>query len=335
MRIEADVPLGHCNTLRLPARAEWCATVDSHDALGEALAFARARRLAIRVLGGGSNVVLRERIDGCVLRMRLAGQEVLEDTAEHVRVRVAAGVEWHGFVLDCHRRGWHGLENLALIPGTVGAAPIQNIGAYGVEAREFVETVDAVDRASGEALRLSRDDCRFGYRHSVFKDELAERVVITGVTLRLPRACRPRCDYPALRAALQAVADPSPGDVLEAVMRIRRERLPDPALLPNVGSFFKNPVVDRARFERLRAAHPGVVHWEAGDAVKLAAAWLVEQAGGKGLREGAVRVHERQALVLVNEGGATAAQVLRLAARIAAAVRARFGIDLEIEPAVY
>jgi UDP-N-acetylmuramate dehydrogenase len=335
MRIEADVPLAHCNTLRLPARAEWCATVASGDELREALDFARTRRLALCVLGGGSNVVLRERIGGCVLRMQLTGEELLEEAPGHVRVRVAAGVQWHGFVLACHRRGWHGLENLALIPGTVGAAPIQNIGAYGVEVQEFVEAVGAVDRASGEALRLTHADCRFAYRHSIFKSELAERIVITDLTLRLPRARAPRSDYPALRAALGAVADPSPADVLEAVMRIRRERLPDPAVLPNVGSFFKNPVIDRARFERLRAGHPGVVHWAAGDAVKLAAAWLVEQAGGKGMRQGAARVHERQALVLVNEGGATAAQVLGLASRIATAVRERFGIDLEIEPAVY
>ncbi len=335
MCIEADVPLVRCNTLRLPARAEWCATVGSRDELREALEFARARQLALCVLGGGSNVVLRERIGGCVLRMRLQGEEVLEEAAGHVRVRVAAGVEWHGFVLACHRRGWHGLENLALIPGTVGAAPIQNIGAYGVELQEFVEAVGAVDRASGEALRLSRAECRFGYRHSIFKGELAERVVITDVTLRLPRARATRSDYPALRAALETVAEPSPADVLAAVIRIRRERLPDPARLPNVGSFFKNPVIGRARFAQLRAEHPGVVHWAAGDAVKLAAAWLVEQAGGKSLREGAARVHERQALVLVNEGGATAAQILGLAERIAAAVRERFGIDLEIEPAVY
>ena len=335
MRIETDVALAHCNTLRLPARAEWFATVESGEEVREALDFARLRALALCVLGGGSNVVLRERIRGCVLRMQLQGEELLEATPGHVRVRVAAGVEWHAFVLACHRRGWHGLENLALIPGTVGAAPIQNIGAYGVEVQEFVEAVGAVDRASGETLRLSHADCRFAYRHSIFKGELAERVVITDVTLRLPRARSPRTDYPVLHAALQAVADPSPADVLEAVMRIRRERLPDPALLPNVGSFFKNPVIDRARFERLRAGHPGVAHWAAGDAVKLAAAWLVEQAGGKGMREGAARVHERQALVLVNEGGATAAQVLGLAARIATAVRERFGIDLEIEPAVY
>jgi UDP-N-acetylmuramate dehydrogenase len=335
MRMEADVPLAHCNTLRLPARAEWSAMVGTGDELRETLDFVRNRRLALCVLGGGSNVVLRERIGGCVLRMQLQGEELLEEAAGHVRVRVAAGVQWHGFVLACHRRGWHGLENLALIPGTVGAAPIQNIGAYGVEVQEFVEAVGAVDRESGATLRLSHAECRFAYRHSIFKGELAGRVVITDVTLRLPRARAPRSDYPVLRAALETVADPSPADVLEAVIRIRRERLPDPALLPNVGSFFKNPVIDRARFEQLRAGHPDVVHWAVGDAVKLAAAWLVEQAGGKGMREGAARVHERQALVLVNEGGATAAQILGLAARIVTAVRERFGIDLEIEPAVY
>jgi UDP-N-acetylmuramate dehydrogenase len=335
MRLAQDFPLADCNTLRLPARAEWYAEVDSRDALEEALGFARARRFALVVLGGGSNVVLRDRVAGCVLRVRLGGEEVLEDGPAAVRVRVAAGTGWHGFVLDCHRRGWHGLENLALIPGTVGAAPIQNIGAYGVEVEEFVEEVGAVDRANGQQLRLSRADCRFAYRHSVFKDELAERVVITDVTFRLPRVRAPRIDYPALRAELERVGGSGADEVLAAVVRIRTERLPDPAVLPNVGSFFKNPVVDRARFEALRAKHPGVVHWQQAEGTKLAAAWLVEQAGCKGMREGAARVHERQALVLVNEGGANAAQVLALAERIAAAVRARFGIELELEPAVY
>jgi len=335
MRIAQDVALDDSNTLRLPARAAWCVDVDSRELLGEALAFARERRLAAVVLGGGSNVVLGSRLAACVLRMRLVGEELLEDGAAGVRVRVAAGTAWHGFVLACHERGWYGLENLALIPGTVGAAPIQNIGAYGVEVGEFIEHVHALDRESGERLLLSNADCRFSYRHSVFKQELAERVVITDVTFRLPRSRAPITAYPALRAELDAAGESTAAQVLAAVMRIRRARLPDPAVLPNVGSFFKNPVVDRARFELLRERDPGVVHWAEGDAVKIAAAWLVEQAGCKGMREGAARVHERQALVLVNEGGASARQVLALAARIAAAVRERFGVALELEPVVY
>ena len=335
MRITADAPLVHCNTLRLPARAEWCASVGTPAELAEALAFARSRALPVCVLGGGSNVVLRERIPGCVLLMRMQGEDVLEHGGAVVRLRVAAGTCWHDFVLACHARGWYGLENLALIPGTVGAAPVQNIGAYGVELAAFVEEVGAVDRATGERCTFTRADCRFAYRHSIFKGELAERTVITDVTFRLPLDAAVQADYPALRAALDGAADPTPAEVLRAVLAIRRQRLPDPQRLPNVGSFFHNPVLERARFESLRTRHPDVVHWADGERVKLAAAWLVEQAGGKAMREGAARVHERQALVLVNDGDATATEVLELARRIAAAVAARFGVELRIEPAIY
>ncbi len=335
MRITADAPLAHCNTLRLPARAEWCASVGTPAELAEALAFARERALPVRVLGGGSNVVLRERIAGCVLLMRMQGEEILGRSDAAVRVRVAAGVRWHDFVLACHVRGWYGLENLALIPGTVGAAPVQNIGAYGVELAAFVEEVGAVDRATGERCAFARADCRFAYRHSIFKGELAERTVITDVTFRLPLDAAVQSGYPALRAALGGATDPTPAQVLRAVLAVRRERLPDPQQLPNVGSFFHNPVLERARFEALRARHPDVVHWTDGERVKLAAAWLVEQVGGKAMREGGARVHERQALVLVNDGGATADEVLELARRIVAAVDARFGVVLRIEPAIY
>lgn len=335
MEFVADASLLDCNTLRLPARAEWCVGVTTHEELAEALAFARGRGLSVRVLGGGSNVVLHERISGCVVLMRMGGEQVLDEDGGAVRIRVAAGTPWHGFVLACHARGWHGLENLALIPGTVGAAPVQNIGAYGLELAAFVEEVRAISRVDGTSCVFSRADCRFGYRTSIFKEELAERMVITDVTLKLPYPAIVQADYPALREALGGDADPTPAAVLQAVVDIRRARLPDPSVEPNVGSFFHNPVIDRERFDALRARRPDVVHWVDGNHVKLAAAWLVEQAGGKAMREGPVGVHERQALVLVNEGGASAWQVLELARRIIDAVRRRFGVELRIEPAIY
>ena len=334
MQFIADAPLIDCNTLRLSARAEWCAHVTTDSELMEAIAFARDRRLVVRVLGGGSNVVLRDRIPGCVLLMRTHG-ELLEHGTEAIRVRVAAGTRWHDFVIACHARGWHGLENLALIPGTVGAAPVQNIGAYGVELATFVEQVAAIERTSGTRHVLSRSDCRFGYRTSIFKKELAEQLVITEVTLRLPRHNVVHADYPALREALGDDPQPSPSALLETVCAIRRARLPDPCGQPNVGSFFHNPVIGHAHFERLHAEHPGVVHWPDKDGVKLAAAWLVEQVGGKSMREGPVCVHQRQALVLVNDGGATAEQVMALARRIRDAVQARFGVALQVEPTIY
>ncbi len=327
--------LTHCNTLRLGARARCLVTVDSLDTLQEALALARTRELPLRVLGGGSNVVLREHIDAVVLMMRMQGQVVLQESSERVVMRVAAGMSWHAFVLECHRRGWFGLENLALIPGTVGAAPLQNIGAYGVEVGEFVREVAAFDRRSGDPVTLDHAACGFAYRHSVFKGELAERLVISTVTLDIPIARAPRIDYPALREELRALESPTAADVLRAVIAIRRARLPDPALLPNAGSFFKNPVIDERQFERLYARAPAVVHWPYQGAVKLAAAWLVDQAGWKGHRSGDAGVHAHQALVLVNHAHASASDILALAARIQTSVRERFGVELEIEPAVY
>lgn len=329
-----DYPLDALNTLRLPARARHFCRLEAVEEIGEAIAFARARSLPLRVLGGGSNVVLRDRIEACVLQMALAGVDLLEEDAQLARVRVAAGTDWHGFVQESHRRGWHGLENLALIPGTVGAAPMQNIGAYGVEAGEFIESVSLIEIATGAARELDAAECRFGYRDSIFKQSLAGSVLITAVTFRLPRQHEPRIAYPALRAELAGTANPTSADVLDAVIRIRRQRLPDPAQLPNAGSFFKNPLLPRAEFESLRERFPGIVGWPAGEHIKLAAAWLVENAGWKGRRLGDAGVHAQHALVLVNHGHAGAAELLELAAQICASVRERFGVGLEIEPVV-
>ena len=315
--IVAHADLGHCNALRLPAGARWLCEVDSRAALAEGLDFARTHSLPTLVLGGGSNVVLRGEYPGLVLRMRLAGIDVLEDSARRTVLRVAAGEAWHPFVMDCHVRGWHGLENLALIPGTVGAAPIQNIGAYGVELARFLREVQLTERESGAEQVLPRDACGFAYRDSVFKHAAAGRFVITAVTLELPRNPPPCTAYAALAAELGGRREPSHADLLAAVIALRTRRLPDPAVLPNVGSFFKNPIVTQAEFELLRARAPQLAHWPQPDAcVKLAAAWLVEHAGWNGFRAGSVGVHEQQALVLVNYANATPDDILALAERI-------------------
>jgi len=336
MDIEQDYSLQLFNTLRLPVRARYFISVDTIDSLREAIAFTRDRNLPMIVLGGGSNVVLRDPYPGCVLHVQLLGETVLEETDESVCLRVAAGEAWHSLVMRCHERGWYGLENLALIPGTVGAAPIQNIGAYGVEVSEFLSEVEVIERATGKRRVLTNAECGFGYRHSRFKDAWAERFVITSITLKiLPRA-EPRTDYPALRAELESAGGRLRArDVLDAIIGIRRQKLPDPARLPNAGSFFKNPVVDATQFDVLRSRYPGIVHWTFEGQFKLAAAWLVEQAGWKGYREGDVGVHANQALVLVNYGAARADDVLALAARIQSSVHERFGIHLELEPTVY
>ena len=329
----AEVDLRGSNTLGLPAIAQWCTDIQDTADLPATLDFARSRGLAIRVLGGGSNVVLPERLPGLTLRMRSRGIALLEETSLAYVVRAAAGEPWHPFVLHCHQQGWHGLENLALIPGTVGAAPIQNIGAYGLELARFVQEVRGVDTQSGEPRTLDAAACGFGYRHSVFKGSLAGRLLITDVVFALPRAASPVTHYAALAAELSGLAAPDHADVLAAVIAIRRRRLPDPDLLPNAGSFFKNPVVSSAEFLQLEARWPGIAHWPQEDGrVKLAAAWLVERCGWKGYREHGVGVHEAQALVLVNFGAGTAAALLALARRIQDSVLQRFGLGLEIEP---
>jgi len=332
MRIEDDASLRDYNTLRLPARARHFARVRSVEELREGVAFCDRRGLPLLILGSGSNLVLRDCFDGCVLKMEIAGEELVRDGADAVELRVAAGVNWHSLVLSTHARGWHGLENLALIPGTVGAAPIQNIGAYGIEIRDFITSVSVLDRTTGEIRELGNAECGFGYRSSRFQSEPS--LLVTALTVRLPRGKAPHTGYAALREELREVVTPTPRDVLRAVIAIRERRLPDPARLPNAGSFFKNPVVDAAQFAALRERHPGIVHWTQQGSVKLAAAWLVDQCGWRGYRGANVGMHSQQALVLINHGAAHAEEILDLAARVAASVMDRFGVELEIEPGI-
>lgn len=330
--VREDASLQGSNTLRLPCVARWFAVAAQDGDIEEAIDFSRSCAATLLVLGGGSNVVLPERYAGFVLQIQTRGIEVLEEGAGGTVLRVAAGEPWHRLVLHCHARGWHGLENLALIPGTVGAAPIQNIGAYGVELASFVRQIDAVEIDSGLPRVFRGEDCRFGYRDSIFRGGKGARVLIRHVLLHLPRGRSPEIRYAALAQELHGVSVTHEA-VLRAVIAIRSRRIPDPDVLPNAGSFFKNPVVDAAFFAELQLRHPGLVHWRQADGgVKLAAAWLVEACGFKGCRADGAGVHEAQALVLVNHGGATANTLLALAERIRAAVLARFGVALEIEP---
>ncbi len=330
---EAGADLLGSNSLRLPCIADWCADVEDPSDLPALLSFARERSLPLHVLGGGSNVLLPEHLHGLVLRMRNRGIALLEDSATRRVIRAAAGEPWHPFVLHCHARGWYGFENLALIPGTVGAAPIQNIGAYGVELERFVLEVRGMDLHTGLPRVLDAAACAFSYRDSIFKGGLAGAFLITEVLFAVPADPVPCTGYAALAAELAHCPDPGHADVLSAVMSIRRRRLPDPAVLPNAGSFFKNPVIAAEEFERLLLAEPEVAHWRQSDGrVKLAAAWLVERCGWKGRRDAGAGVHEAQALVLVNHGGATAGALLDLAARIRDSVHERFGVTLELEP---
>ena len=277
--------------------------------------------------------MLTGNLSGLVLRLGIGGVEEQGREGDTVWVRVGAGVPWHDFVMETLQRGWYGLENLSLIPGSVGAGPMQNIGAYGVELEERFHALEAVEVNTGEVHIFSHSDCRFGYRESVFKRGLKGQYVITHVTFRLSTVPELRLDYGAIRGELDraGIDTPTPQSVSDAVIRIRQSKLPDPAVVGNAGSFFKNPVLNESAFQRLLAAHPDVPNYPAPQGVKVAAGWLIDQAGWKGHDRKTHGVHDRQALVLVHHGGATGAELVQLSRDIQADVSAKFGVDLERE----
>ncbi|MGO1541780.1 MAG: UDP-N-acetylmuramate dehydrogenase [Luteimonas sp.] len=336
-RLAERAPLRARSTFGVQAHADMLVEVRDSAALPELFGNAMLRDGPVLVLGGGSNLLFAGDPPGAVLA--LSGQEIriVEDDGETALVRADAGVDWHAFVLWTLGHDLAGLENLALIPGTVGAAPIQNIGAYGVEVRERIATVEAFDRSSGDMQRLAGADCGFGYRDSRFKRE-RDRWVVTAVEFRLPRTPELRLDYAGIgdELARSGIDAPTPSQVAEAVCRVRRRKLPDPAVTGNAGSFFKNPIVPAAQAQAVLAAHSGLPAFPGPDETtrKLSAAWLIDACGWKGHRDGDAGVSDRHALVLVNHGQASGAELLALARRIAASVRERFGIALEPEPRI-
>ena len=338
--VERDVDLAARNTLALPGRAALYAEVQTTDQLAQLARLAGQLPERRFVLGGGSNLLLSGDYDGLVLRMAIFGRKLVGEDSEAWYVRAGAGENWHQFVDWTLAQGWPGLENLALIPGTVGAAPVQNIGAYGVEVAERIDSLNAVDTRSGETVRFDRAQCRFGYRDSVFKqsgDHLTGRLAITAVTFRLPKSWRAVTRYGEVEGELAArsIDSPDARQVFDAIVAIRRRKLPDPAQLPNAGSFFHNPVVDAATAQRLLADHPGLPCYAQADGrSKLAAGWLIERAGWKGRDLGPVGMYEKQALVLVNRGRATGSDVVALMRAVQRDVREQFGVDLTPEPVV-
>ena len=321
--LRRDVPLHRLNTFGLPARAAWFAAIETPAQLAALIAAPEWRYLQRFVLGGGSNLILTGDFDGLVLQVRIPGRALVAEDDDAWIVRAGAGENWHDFVRWTLERGWPGLENLALIPGTVGA--------------ERFERLEAVDLVTGDMVTFDRAACRFGYRDSAFKREAAGRYLIAAVTFRLPKRWRPVIGYAELARELETrkIAEPTARDIADAVIAVRSRKLPDPAQIGNAGSFFKNPVVDAATFARLVARHPDMPRYPQPDgAVKLAAGWLIERCGWKGKILGPVGVYEKQALVLVNRGGARGEDVLRLARAIRESVRAMFGVELEPEPVV-
>lgn len=332
--LSLDTSLRDFNTFGIDARASHYLRVTSIDALRAALADPVLAALPRLVLGGGSNIVLTGDFKGLVLHMAIMGKQVLADSPLGTAlVRAGAGESWHGLVDYTIAQGLGGLENLALIPGTVGASPIQNIGAYGVEIKDVFHSVTVLD---GETVRtMTAKECRFAYRDSIFKQPDGAGLIVLDVTYALPRAWQPVLGYAELANAVREAGldAPTPRQIADLVIAIRRRKLPDPAVIGNAGSFFKNPVVSAARCAAILAVHPTLVHHAQADgSVKLAAGWLIDQCGWKGRSMGAAGVYPKQALVLVNQGGATGADVVALARAIAADVMARFGVALETEP---
>ncbi len=324
------------NTLAVPAIANYFVAVHNDDELREALAFARTENLPLLLLGGGSNIVLQDDFPGVVIQLKSQGKEVVAEDDDNVWLRVAAGENWHQLVQYSLHNAFYGLENLSLIPGCVGAAPIQNIGAYGVEVKDVITELSALEIRSGITVNFTNESCRFGYRDSIFKQELRDQYVITSVTFRLRKTAQLNLSYPVLRDALDHVADVTPQLVSDTVIAIRQARLPDPAVVPNVGSFFKNPVISTKQLLELRAGYPDIVSYPIDDnCAKLAAAWLIDKAGWRGKAAMGAQVHEQQALVLTNPERLSGAAVLALAELIQQAVSTQFGVVLEMEPRIY
>jgi UDP-N-acetylmuramate dehydrogenase len=323
------------NTLRVDARARLLAEIRDASKLPELLEFPAIRHSRLLVLGEGSNVLFTGDFDGTVLAMATRGVQ-LESDGDNTRIAVAAGERWDDFVRWTLGHGYAGLENLILIPGTVGAAPIQNIGAYGCEVAEFVESVEAWDTRERRVVVLDHAACTFGYRDSLFKHEPG-RYIVTAVRFLLPRNRPLRTDYAGINEQLarMGVENPAPFHVAEAVVHLRTKKLPDPAVIGNAGSFFKNPIVAAAVADALKRDHPELAAWPQADGrCKLSAAWLIEAAGFKGLREGDAGVSNRHALVLVNHGKATGPQLWALAQNVMTGVHQKFGVQLEPEPVV-
>ena len=335
MKVAERPQLGHLNTFGLPARAGLLITLETEEDVLAAPLFDPGRDF---ILGGGSNVVFVRDVPGTVFLNRLRGIDVVGEHDGEILVDVGAGETWHDVVEWSLRHGWSGIENLALIPGLAGAAPIQNIGAYGVELASVLDSVTAWDWTAAPWVVLATEDCDFSYRDSRFKSREPDRYLITSIRLRLTRHFVPQLEYAGLRAAMETagIAHPTALDVCEVVTRLRRQKLPDPAVNGNAGSFFKNPVVPEALANILRGQFPGLPVWTLnGGRSKISAAWMIDTCGLKGCRIGNAAVSRQHALVLENLGNASGEHVWLLAQEVQHAVRERFGITLEPEPKIY
>jgi len=335
MKVLEHTSLVDLNTFGVDARATLLLEVNAEEDVLSLPLFDPERDF---ILGGGSNVLFVDDVPGTVLLNRIKGIEVIEEDQESALIEVGAGENWHELVNWCLPRKFHGLENLALIPGLAGAAPIQNIGAYGVELSSVLEAVTAWDWSLPGWAVFNREQCKFGYRDSIFRSSGEGRHFITSISLRLMKQFSAQLNYEDLGAELKraGISHPSPADMVSAVVRLRRRKLPDPAVHGNAGSFFKNPLISRDRLEGLRSRFPGLPFWNAGaDEAKISAAWMIEQCGLKGYQLDGAMVSTQHALVLLNQGKASGEAIWQLAQHVKRLVRERFGIELEPEPRIY
>jgi UDP-N-acetylmuramate dehydrogenase len=334
MIIIENVSLKPHNTFGVEAMAATFAEMHSLQDIQLFLNTSKYRGKPLLILGGGSNILFTKDFDGVVVKISSKGIMKITETDEHVFLNVQAGVDWNEFVDYCLKNNHGGVENLALIPGTVGSSPIQDIGAYGVEVKEVIESVEVVNIETLQMFELTNNECKFGYRNSIFKNELKGKVIIVSVTFKLDKIHKLNLEYGALKQELKEKNITNPGiqDVAKAVSDIRRCKLPDPKEIGNSGSFFKNPSLHKDAFTKLKSAFPDIPSYAQPDnTYKIPAGWLIEQCGWKGHREGDAGVHAQQALVLVNYGNATGKQILALAKKIQKSVFDKFAVELEME----
>ncbi len=335
MTIQKNISLTSFNTFGLQATAKEFTTIQSIEDAQALLASDIFKNQPVLILGGGSNILLTKNFDGLVVKVEIKGKEVIHNDDENVLLKVGAGENWHELVTYCVDKDLGGIENLSLIPGTMGAAPMQNIGAYGVEIKDVVESVEAIEISTGKVKTFSNADCNFGYRESIFKQEAKNKFFISSVTLRLSKKNhRFNCSYGAVNETMTTLGydTPSVRAISEAVIHIRRSKLPDPSVIGNAGSFFKNPTIDADTYALLKKTYLDIPGYIAGNAMfKVPAAWLIEKCGWKGKRFDSIGVHQHQALVLVNYGGGDGKKIWQLAMDIQTSVKEKFNITLQPE----
>jgi UDP-N-acetylmuramate dehydrogenase len=334
MQVEQNKSLQHLNTFGIGVSTKYFAEVFSPDDFRDVISDSKYKNEKKLILGAGSNILFTKNFDGLVIKNSLPGIEVLKEDAFSVWIRAAAGEVWHSFVMFCVERNLAGVENLSLIPGLIGAAPMQNIGAYGAELKETCEEVEAIHLGTGENAVFKNSDCEFGYRESIFKNKFKDEFLISRVTFKLSKIFKPKISYGDIRKTLEDMRaeDRTIKAVSEAVIKIRTSKLPDPKDIGNAGSFFKNPVVSKKKFQELISKHPLMPNYpQRNSEMKIPAGWLIEQCGWKGKRIGNAGVHAKQALVVVNYGGASGEEVFAVAQQVQKSVIEKFGIELQTE----